>query len=340
MADCSIPFRRGARSRIVSWRPPIWARLPKWAGKGEHEARGGSPVWLYLRFTLSYHDVDDLQAERGLDVTTGAGGMAARLLTALIVAFFAATGAHGATFDNCTEHLPFGTPTVTQPAHTSPVCHAGYAALHDDDVLVPRWVAYRLTSAHVFGCLARTNNFHADEELQAGRRARPMDYKRSGYDQGHQAPAEDFAWSAPQMRDSFSMANMTPQLPGLNRAEWERLEETVRAWAWKREEVIVYVGPVLAGSEKTIGADHVAVPLAFWKVIVDPARREAIGFVLPQAKIPKGNLAPWVKSIEAVEEIAGVKLPLPDGVDRFAVGILWPADLRGWRAKHKAVCAN
>jgi putative transposase len=27
------------------------------------------PVWLYLRFTLSYRDVEDLLAERGLDVS-------------------------------------------------------------------------------------------------------------------------------------------------------------------------------------------------------------------------------------------------------------------------------
>ena len=97
------------------------------------------------------------------------------------------------------------------------------------------------------------------------------------------------------------MANMMPQLARLNRAEWERLEETVRAWAWKRGELIVYVGPILAATGPTIGTDRVAVPLAFWKVIVDPARHEAIGFVLPQAKIPKGDLAPWVRSVEAVE---------------------------------------
>jgi DNA/RNA endonuclease G (NUC1) len=97
---------------------------------------------------------------------------------------------------------------------------------------------------------------------------------------------------------------------------------------------------VLAASRTTIGTDHVAVPLAFWKVIVDPARHEAIGFVLPQANIPKGDLAPWMKSVEAVEEIAGVQLPLPDGVDRFAVAAVWPADLKGWRAKHKATCAD
>ncbi len=33
-------------------------------------------VWLYLRFTLSFRDVEDLLAERGLDIsyeTTGVG---------------------------------------------------------------------------------------------------------------------------------------------------------------------------------------------------------------------------------------------------------------------------
>ena len=29
----------------------------------------GTPFWLYLRFTLSYRDVEDLLAERGVDVS-------------------------------------------------------------------------------------------------------------------------------------------------------------------------------------------------------------------------------------------------------------------------------
>jgi endonuclease G len=140
------------------------------------------------------------------------------------------------------------------------------------------------------------------------------------------------------MHESFSMVNMTPQLPRLNRAEWKRLEETVRAWAWKRGALIVYVGPVLAAKGATIGKDRVAVPLAFWKVVVDPVRREAIGFVLPQANIPIGDLTPWLKTVEAVEEIAGVKLPMPDGIDGAAVTTVWAADLKGLRAKHTATC--
>jgi endonuclease G, mitochondrial len=282
----------------------------------------------------------DLAQNGHHDKTGGSDDMGTRLLAALIVALLGSADASGAPFDTCAEHVPFGVPTLTQPARVTPICHPGYAALHDDDRLVSRWVAFRLTSKHTFGCLARTNDFHADEELPPGRRAKPADYRRSGYDQGHQAPADDFAWSVPQMHDSFSMANMTPQLPRLNRAEWERLEETVRAWAWERGALMIYVGPVLAATGKTIGADHVAVPLAFWKVIVDPARREAIAFVLPQANIPKGDLAPWVKTVAEVEKMAGIRLPLPDGIDASAVTALWPVNLKGWRASHKAACAR
>jgi endonuclease G len=89
-----------------------------------------------------------------------------------------------------------------QSAHVSEVCHKGYAALVDDDALVPRWVAYRLTGAHSLGCRGRTNNFHADAELPKGHRAAPADYSHSGYDQGHQAPADDFAWDIGVMKDS------------------------------------------------------------------------------------------------------------------------------------------
>lgn len=157
--------------------------------------------------------------------------MGFRVLAAVAALLFAAAPARAGSFEACAEHLPFGVPTLAQPGTTTAVCHAGYAAMVDDERLVPRWVAYHLTAAHTLGCMHRTDNFHADEELPAAHRAEPADYRRSGYDRGHQAPAEDFAWSRVEMRDSFSMANMAPQLPRLNRAEWKRLEEMVRAWA-------------------------------------------------------------------------------------------------------------
>jgi endonuclease G len=254
---------------------------------------------------------------------------------ALVVSVCAALAAP---FDDCKAHLPFGVPTLARQVATTPVCHVGYALLHDDKLLVPRWVAYQLTGPHTLGCVKRKDNFHPDENLPEDHRAKPADYTKSGFDQGHQAPAQDFAWNADRMSDSFSMANMAPQLPGLNRAQWERIEETVRAWATDRGELIVYVGPVLANTNHTIGEDKVVVPTAFWKVVVDPDKKEALAFVLPNRSIKKGKLEPWQADVADVEQAAGVKLPLPSGIDREAKPKIWPADLAAWAKKHKAAC--
>jgi endonuclease G len=243
-------------------------------------------------------------------------------------------------FDGCAGLPPLGAPTLVRAAHTVPVCHSGYAALDDTDLKVPRWVAYQLTAEHTFGCLPRTNDFHVDEALTAAESATTADYLHSGFDQGHQAPAEDLAWDSGEEHDTFSMANMAPQLPGLNRQGWERLEETVRAWAWARGKVQVYVGPIINPGEPTIGPDAVTVPNGFWKVVVDQARGEAIAFIMPQKPIAKGDLTPFETSIGTVEVAAGMRLPLPAAVDRGSVPPLWSADLKAWRKMHKQACAG
>jgi hypothetical protein len=44
-------------------------------------------------------------------------------------------------FSACQSHLPYGIPKLQTAAHMMEICHRGYAALVDDDALVPRWVA-------------------------------------------------------------------------------------------------------------------------------------------------------------------------------------------------------
>lgn len=239
----------------------------------------------------------------------------------------------------CAHHLPYG-PPLHPTARTTMVCHPGYAAAHDDDYLIPRWIAYRLTGAQTMGCEKRRNNFHAERTLPKDRRASPADYAASGYDKGHMAPAADFVHDAAQMSDSFSMVNMAPQLPGLNRQQWERLEETGRAWAWARGEVLIYVGPVMSLEPKTIGKNKVGIPQAFWKVLVDPFTAEAVALAMPQRAIPKGDLEPWQTSISNVERGAQISLGMPDTIDRRGKPELWPADRKGWNAERRVACAQ
>ncbi len=222
-------------------------------------------------------------------------------------------------------------PLPTVDAKTVQVCHTAYASLYDADAHVPRVVAYELTAKHTLGCLARAAGFHAE-----GPSAKPSEYNGTGYDLGHMMPAEDASWSADTEHDSFSMVNVVPQLPGLNRQEWERLEETVRAWAWKRGDIYVYAGPVLADIPKTIGS-NVAVPVSFFKVVVDATTGESISFILPQKAEPKGNVWEWETSYLEVTKQTGITFPKNVRISRIPD---WEIDLPGWRAAHRAQCST
>ena len=216
-------------------------------------------------------------------------------------------------------------------ANATVVCHTAYVALVDNDHKIPLWVAYELTAAHLAkSCLPRDDAFHIDPALPKDS-AKPSDYENSGYDKGHQDPAEENTWDAAVQYDSFSMANMAPQLPGLNREGWAHLEETVRSWTASRGPLTVYTGPVL-GDDKTID-DHIAVPTAFWKVIVDKDNH-VIAFEMPNAAVEQGPLDPYQVPLSKIEHDAAISFPFTSE-DCCA---MWPVDLPTYQKQHEADC--
>jgi len=223
-------------------------------------------------------------------------------------------------------------PNIPVPAvaGTEKICHAAYISLYDAELKVPRLVAYELTGKHTLGCVPRASGFHKE-----GDSASPASYEKSGYDLGHMTPAQDNAWSDDAEKDSFSMVNIAPQLKGLNREGWERLEETVRAWALERGDLLVYVGPVVTNHPKG-KVNGVAVPAAFFKIVVDRKSGEVLAFEMPQQDIPKGDLAPWQVTVAAISATTGIQFKLPQRV----AGELWSADIAAWHKAHKAACPD
>ncbi|MEB0284833.1 DNA/RNA non-specific endonuclease, partial [Sphingomonas sp. 10B4] len=65
---------------------------------------------------------------------------------------------------------------------------------------------------------ARTNKFTADPKINGT--ALSSDYKKSGYDQGHQMPAQDNTCDSIGQVECFFFSNMVPQTPELNRITW------------------------------------------------------------------------------------------------------------------------
>lgn len=191
------------------------------------------------------------------------------------------------------------------------LCRTEYVLSHNTARRVPDWVFERLTLEDFEGTAKRKENFKEDAALAFGSRSELTDYAGSGFDRGHMAPAADMKSSQDAMDESFLLSNMAPQIGiGFNRHIWAHLEDRVRVWTERREDLVVITGPIYGGT-KTIGASKVAVPVQFYKIVYEPARNRAIALVLPNKKIGGNDLEPFVTSIDAVEEVTGLNF-LPD----------------------------
>jgi endonuclease G len=168
------------------------------------------------------------------------------------------------------------------------------------------WVVYILTRNEVEkGRIARTDNFRIDKSIATGSAAL-SDYRGSGYDRGHLAPAGDMKWDYEAMSQSFLLSNMSPQEPSFNRGIWKQLEEQVRTWAKEKDSIYVVTGPVLSTVDHSIGENQVGVPGYYFKVIVDlsPPNHGMIAFLLPNEG-SHNKLITYVLSVDSLEAFTG-----------------------------------
>lgn len=188
------------------------------------------------------------------------------------------------------------------------VKHTYYTLSYANAYEQSEWVAYELTKTRVNkGIEERGNNFRPDASVKLGS-ATPDDYKSTGYDRGHLAPAKDMSFDATAMSESFFMSNMSPQEPGFNRGIWKELEEQVRDYAVQCDHVYVVTGPILpANIVKRVGKNKVAVPKSYYKVLLDMtgSSHKGIAFILPNEDSDK-HLKEFVVTIDDVEKKTGL----------------------------------
>lgn len=194
------------------------------------------------------------------------------------------------------------------------VKHIGYTLSYNEKHEQAEWVAYELTAEETQKAYERSNKFRPDPDV-ATQSSDNEDYKGSGYDRGHLAPAADMSWSRETMQESFYYSNMSPQVPAFNRGIWKQLEEQVREWARSNRSLYVVTGPVLEEGLPTIGHDKVSVPRFYYKVLLDYTEPDikGIGFIIPNeaSKLP---LSTYAVSIDEVEKATHIDFfpALPD----------------------------
>jgi len=135
----------------------------------------------------------------------------------------------------CPSHFAGGVaPSVTNPKlkpRTQEVCFQAYAVLHSGISRTPLYSAEHLTRANVESAktLSRKDSFHPEASLPPKDRAELSDYARSGYDRGHMAPNGNMANRSAQAQ-SFSLANMVPQVHASNAGIWAGIEGQQGNW--------------------------------------------------------------------------------------------------------------
>ncbi|MBB3211635.1 endonuclease G [Herbaspirillum sp. Sphag1AN] len=183
-------------------------------------------------------------------------------------------------FTQCPQFFANGAPPVVreiQQWQPRALCFDAFAVMHAGKTKTPLYVAERLNRAQLNDALdeKRTNRFYPEARLPFAERSQLDDYRASGYDRGHMAPAADMP-TAQAMAQSFSLANMVPQAPVNNRKSWAGIERATRNYAMRAAgDVYVISGPVFAPTPATIGDGKVAVPAYLFKLVFDATTKRA-----------------------------------------------------------------
>lgn len=225
------------------------------------------------------------------------------------LALWACTAAMADDFGDCMDNFYQSTPNLPQKflAKTQALCMTDFAILYSGKSKTPLWTAHRLDIARVNGAsgMVRKDSFRAEERLPVAWRANLSDYKSSGYDRGHMVPNGDMANERAQF-DSFSLANIVPQVGEQNRGVWRRIEATTRTLARQNGELYVVTGALYLHKKiDKIGAG-VLVPTHLYKAVYAPSG-DTVGVFFA----PNDVSGEWqALSLDEFSQIAGLD-PMP-----------------------------
>lgn len=209
----------------------------------------------------------------------------------------------------------------------------GFTVSFNPEKHLANYVVWELTEEKANGTVPRRSDFHPEPNLEGCPTL--ADYRRSGYDRGHMAPAGDMKWDSLAMYDSHSLANICPQDHSVNGGRWNSLEMKCREWAAADSVIIIICGPVLTDRMPIeIGETPVPVPERFFKIVLAPYANppRAIAFLVPNSPAPDG-LEDLVVTVDQIEEITGLDFfsALPDDIE---AQIEQTSNYRQWK-KHR-----
>jgi len=212
-----------------------------------------------------------------------------------------------ALFDDCKDLFP-GQEIPTSPQIGRDLCFDSFAIYYSPLDKKPIYTLERLSRDSLTGQRPRrSNQFYEEARLPFAERAQLSDYRGSGFDRGHNAPAGDMSTDR-SMAQSFSLANMMPQARQNNQGIWAKnVEEPTRLYAKRIPgEIYVYTGSV--GNAGSIGKGKVTIPTHLYKLVYDPAKNSAWAYWIENTN--EANMTPPISYQELMQK-TGIDFHLP-----------------------------
>ena len=214
-----------------------------------------------------------------------------------------------ALFDECRDLFPnqrIPIPTATQVGRD--LCFDSFAVYYSPQDKKPIYVVEKLNREQLSAPHPRrSNQFYEEARLPFSERALLSDYRGSGYDRGHNAPAGDMS-NERAMAQSFSLANMMPQARQNNQGIWAKnVEEPTRHYA-KRAEGDVYVFTGSTGNQGSIGRSRVTIPSHLFKLVYDSSKNTAWAYWIENTN--DALMTPPISYAELVSK-TGIDFQLP-----------------------------
>ena len=203
--------------------------------------------------------------------------------------------------------LLFGSPACSGPDRTLED-RRYYVACYDAGRKLSAWVSYHLDAQHLIPLAARPSGFRRDSQLASGA-ATNLDYKGSGFDRAHYAPARDFSWDDDAIRSTFSLINAAPLRPNVNRGRLAQLEAAVRRLASEFDSLTVITGVLFDDTDpQFIGSGRVAVPAQVFKVIlaIRGSSKVMFAYLVPNRVSIAEPVSHFATTVDEVERLTNL----------------------------------
>ena len=222
-----------------------------------------------------------------------------------------------AAFEDCKDLFP-AQQIPTSPQVGRDLCFDSFAIYYSPQDKKPIYTVEKLNREQLSAPHPRrSNQFYEEARLPFSERALLSDYRGSGFDRGHNAPAGDMS-NERSMAQSFSLANMMPQARQNNQGIWAKnVEEPTRAYV-KRAAGDIYVFTGSIGNRGSIGRSHITIPSHLYKLVYDSNKNLAWAYWIENTN--EASMTPPISYQELVQK-TGIDFHLPVGEGNTASNV-------------------